>query len=57
MSGVDNGKSMIVEKFRRTHRPVSHPDREETPVLAVQMPSDPSAQALADRHCGDDRGR
>jgi hypothetical protein len=33
---------MITEKFRRSHPPVSHPDREEIPVLAVQMPSDPS---------------
>ncbi len=33
---------MIVEKFRRTHPPVSHPDREEIPVLEVQMPSEPS---------------
>ena len=39
---TNNGKSMIIEKFRRAHPPVSHPDREEIPVLAVQMPSDPS---------------
>ena len=39
---TNNGKSMIIEKFRRSHPPVSHPDREEIPVLAVQMPSDPS---------------
>ncbi|WP_434098896.1 TniB family NTP-binding protein [Streptomyces xantholiticus] len=39
---TNNGKSMIVEKFRRTHPSVSHPDRKEIPVLAVQMPSDPS---------------
>lgn len=38
---TNNGKSMIIEKFRRTHPPVSHPDREEIPVLTVQMPSDP----------------
>lgn len=38
---TNNGKSMIVEKFRRSHRPVSHQDREQIPVLAVQMPSDP----------------
>ncbi|HEX5297029.1 MAG TPA: TniB family NTP-binding protein [Streptosporangiaceae bacterium] len=37
-----NGKSMIIEKFRRAHPPVSHEDREEIPVLVVQMPSDPS---------------
>lgn len=39
---TNNGKSMIIEKFRRTHPPVSHPEQEEIPVLAVQMPSDPS---------------
>ena len=39
---TNNGKSMIVEKFRRTHPQVSHPDREEIPVLVVQMPSEPS---------------
>jgi hypothetical protein len=39
---TNNGKSMIVEKFRRAHPPVSHDDHEEIPVLVVQMPSDPS---------------
>jgi hypothetical protein len=39
---TNNGKSMIIEKFGRTHPPVSQPDREEMPVLAVQMPSEPS---------------
>jgi hypothetical protein len=39
---TNNGKSMIIEKFRRTHPPVSHPDREHIPALVVQMPSDPS---------------
>ncbi|MCC3769545.1 TniB family NTP-binding protein [Streptomyces sp. UNOC14_S4] len=39
---TNNGKSMIVEKFRRTHPPISHPDREEIPVLGMQMPSDPT---------------
>jgi hypothetical protein len=39
---TNNGKSMIVEKFRRTHPPVSHDDYEEIPVLVVQMPSDPT---------------
>ena len=39
---TNNGKSMVIEKFRRTHSPISHPDREEIPVLAVQMPSEPS---------------
>lgn len=39
---TNNGKSMLIEKFRRAHPPVSHPDREEIPVLVVQMPSEPS---------------
>ena len=39
---TNNGKSMIVEKFRRLHPPTSNADREQIPVLAVQMPSDPS---------------
>ncbi len=38
---TNNGKSMIIEKFRRAHPPTSHPDTEEIPVLVVQMPSDP----------------
>lgn len=39
---TNNGKSMIIEKFRRLHPPTSHSDREQLPVLAVQMPSEPS---------------
>ncbi len=39
---TNNGKSMIVEKFRRSHPPQSLPEHEQTPVLAVQMPSEPS---------------
>ncbi len=39
---TNNGKSMIIEKFRRLHPPTSHCDREQIPVLAVQMPSEPS---------------
>ena len=39
---TNNGKSMIVEKFRRGHLPVTEEDRERIPVLCVQMPSDPS---------------
>jgi hypothetical protein len=39
---TNNGKSMIIEKFRRAHPPVSHPDHETIPVLTVQMPSEPS---------------
>lgn len=38
---TNNGKSMIIEKFRRSHPAISHPDREEIPVLVMQMPSDP----------------
>ncbi len=39
---TNNGKSMIIEKFRRCHPPVSHEDREEIPVLVAQAPSEPS---------------
>ena len=39
---TNNGKSMIIEKFRRGHPPSSTADQEQIPVLAVQMPSDPS---------------
>ncbi|WP_448062287.1 TniB family NTP-binding protein [Cellulomonas hominis] len=39
---TNNGKSMIIEKFRRLHPPTSRADREEIPVLVVQMPSEPS---------------
>ncbi len=39
---TNNGKSMIVEKFRRGHLPVTEASRENTPVLCVQMPSEPS---------------
>ncbi len=42
IGATNNGKSMIVEKFRRAHPRASHPDREEIPVLVVQMPSEPS---------------
>lgn len=41
IGSTNNGKSMIIEKFRRSHPVVSHADREEIPVLVVQMPSDP----------------
>lgn len=39
----NNGKSMIIEKFRRekSSGPIHHPDYEEYPVVAIQMPSDP----------------
>jgi TniB protein len=39
---TNNGKSMIVEKFRRGHLPATEADREYIPVLCVQMPSEPS---------------
>ncbi|CAM3965372.1 TniB family NTP-binding protein [Xenorhabdus thuongxuanensis] len=39
---TNNGKSMIIEKFRRAH-PASYDDNQEyIPVLVVQMPSEPS---------------
>jgi len=41
IGATNNGKSMIVEKFRRQHLPSSSPDSEHIPVLCVQMPSDP----------------
>lgn len=43
---TNNGKSMIVEKFRRTHPPSPDADQEHIPVLAVQMPSEPSVSRL-----------
>ncbi|MEN2743755.1 TniB family NTP-binding protein [Sinomonas halotolerans] len=39
---TNNGKSMVIEKFRRLHPAVSLPDCEQIPVLVVQMPSEPS---------------
>ncbi|OZF42066.1 TniB family NTP-binding protein [Rhodococcus sp. 14-2470-1a] len=39
---TNNGKSMIIEKFRRTHPSISLADRERIPVLCMQMPPDPS---------------
>lgn len=39
---TNNGKSMIIEKFRRTHPASSDIDQEYIPVLVVQMPSEPS---------------
>jgi len=39
---TNNGKSMIIDKFRRTHLRISHPEREQIPVLTMQMPSEPS---------------
>jgi len=42
ISPTNNGKSMIVEKFRRSHPASSDADQEHIPVLVVQIPSDPS---------------
>lgn len=39
---TNNGKTMVIEKFRRLHPAVSLPDSEKIPVLVVQMPSEPS---------------
>lgn len=39
---TNNGKSMIIEKFQRRYPPISLPEREQIPVLSVQMPSEPS---------------
>lgn len=39
---TNNGKSMIIEKFRRSHPASSDVDQEHIPLLVVQMPSDPS---------------
>ena len=42
MGPTNNGKSMLVEKFRRSHPPISSTEQEHIPVLCVQMPSAPS---------------
>ncbi|WP_432322428.1 TniB family NTP-binding protein [Yersinia enterocolitica] len=39
---TNNGKSMIIEKFRRTHPASSNATQEFIPIICVQMPSDPS---------------
>ena len=41
---TNNGKSMLMEKFRRTHlvEPPPQAEAETLPVVAMQMPSDPS---------------
>jgi hypothetical protein len=46
ISPTNNGKSMIVEKFRRKHLPYTsaNQDHEVVPVLTVQMPSNPSVR-------------
>ena len=40
---TNNGKSMIVERFRRAHPTVTGPAGENIPVVCLQMPSEPSA--------------
>ncbi len=42
IGATNNGKSMIIERLRRAHPHASHPEHEQIPVLAMQMPSDPS---------------
>lgn len=46
ISPTNNGKSMIIEKFRRRHLPYTsaNQDHEVIPVLTVQMPSNPSVR-------------
>lgn len=39
---TNNGKSMIIEKFKRTYPAKTEPDAEKIPVVSVQMPSEPS---------------
>lgn len=39
---TNNGKSMIIEKLKRTYPATSEPDAEKIPVVSVQMPSEPS---------------
>lgn len=44
----NNGKTMIVEKFRRSHLPYEseNGEHEIIPVLMIQMPSNPSTTFL-----------
>src|SRR3990172_1005677 len=37
VGATNNGKSMIIEKFRRTHPSITQEDQERIPVLSVQM--------------------
>lgn len=39
---TNNGKSMIIEKFKRSHPPITGIDSEQIPIVRVQMPSEPS---------------
>jgi hypothetical protein len=38
---TNNGKSMIIEKFRRNHLFDKNKDQPEPPIVVIQMPSDP----------------
>jgi len=46
ISPTNNGKTMIIEKFRRNHLPYTseNGEYEIIPVLKVQMPSNPSVR-------------
>lgn len=39
---TNNGKSMLIEKFRRAHPPEHQPAREHIPLLCIQMSPNPS---------------
>jgi hypothetical protein len=45
---TNNGKSMLIEKFRRAHivEPAPQAETETLPVVTMQMPSDPSVSLL-----------
>lgn len=42
VGATNNGKSMIIEKFKRMHPNESDTEHERMPVLCLQMPSNPS---------------
>ncbi len=44
IGATNNGKSMIVERFRRQHPIIQKSDKVEIPLLCMQMPSAPSVQ-------------
>lgn len=41
---TNNGKSMIIEKFKRMHKVITYENtpKETNPIVALQMPSDPT---------------
>lgn len=39
---TNNGKSMVIERFHRKHPPVTGGERENIPVVCMQMPPEPS---------------